>query len=179
MAKEQLMIDINDKKLIRTHGFPFLMPMIKALYKEGKDTDQIKDHIRILISNHVEAKHEKIMEAIGYYAQKSDIKKAFLELIEKDFLNIGLPREEIALKAFKKSNPDILWNGDVPWEVEMEGIDITGNGFQVGFSVKGPYFKKTLEYEKHIEKLKSNKFKRCYIAFVDEKTKAVVIEKVK
>ncbi len=173
---DKLQQAIKDYKLLRTHGFPFIMPVLKSL--EGQDYKEKADHLATLISNHVEQKYEKITTLTQIAAKKADWKKAFLSTVEHDFLKIGLTREQMALKWLKTRYKGILWDGDVDLPIEKQGIDITGNGFQLGISVKGFGFKGCPAAIPHFKKLKENNFKRTFVLYVDEIKSDFLMEEV-
>lgn len=180
---EQLKVAVDTYKLLRTNGMPMLMPIIK----QYSDWETCKIEISKTIHLHVEVKYEKITETTGIGASKADWKKAFIEVIYKDFWKKGHGRENIALEWLKTAFPAVTWEPSMTESEESAGVDIKGqHGTSIiCVSVKGFAFKTDATL---VEKLES-KLKQIpstwganlidiAIAYVDEDTKEVQLQPI-
>lgn len=180
---EQLKVAVDTYKLLRTHGFPMLMPIIKTY----SDWEECKKQIYLIVTTHVDARYEQITSTTGIGATKADWKKAYIEVIYKDFWKKGHGRENIALEWLKTAFPAVTWEPSMTEGEESAGVDIKGqHGTSIiCVSVKGFAFKTDAGL---VEKLE-NKLKQIpstwgvnlidiAIAYVDENTKEVQLQPI-
>lgn len=179
MNKEQLMKTIDSHNLLRTMGFPMIMPLVKGFdgsWKEARTT------IEQIVALHISSKYERILKELGIYVNKGDLQEAWTELIKRDFFDKGFVRENITKEALENLEGVESVRFSTA-EEETKGIDLIWieDGDEYAGSVKGYHYDTTEYYPAHLNKLKLSidDYKDVYIFFVDEKGRKVLGRRVK
>lgn len=155
MNKEELMKAVDTHKLLRTMGFPMLMPLVKGF---NGDWEQAKPTIENIVSMHVNTKYDRLLKTLNGFYSKVELQDAFLAVIKRDFFDRGFTREKMILDRLIATNACSFVRYSTP-EEECKGFDLIWTdkaGRKYAGSVKGHTFNHTSEYMSHINKLKKS-----------------------